>query len=147
MMHYYFHDLYRFVITLGVVKIPLGGDFISSQCKQFLDAEKINIVPSCFIASKTAVGAKEKAIHTMKPRVKGMTLSWYTYAVNVRNCLFKHLINFVIWYPFKKNCFSSSVLSKILNIRLSKFPNPSLMEGLLKHFHLSPMSFLMDIIR
>lgn len=44
------HDGY--VITQGIVKSPLGGDFITMQCRQFFEEKDIELVPACIIASK-----------------------------------------------------------------------------------------------
>lgn len=44
------HDGY--VITQGIVKSPLGGDFVTMQCKQFLEDRDIDLVPACLVASK-----------------------------------------------------------------------------------------------
>lgn len=40
---------------LAVVKSPIGGDALTSQCRQFLDEQRIEIVPRYLIASKVSV--------------------------------------------------------------------------------------------
>ncbi|KAG0423835.1 hypothetical protein HPB47_000407, partial [Ixodes persulcatus] len=47
------HDGY--VLTQAVVKSPLAGDFISMQCKQFLEEQGIDIVPTYMLASKASI--------------------------------------------------------------------------------------------
>lgn len=44
------HDGY--VITQGIVKSPLGGDFITMQCRQFFEEKEVELLPACLIASK-----------------------------------------------------------------------------------------------
>ncbi|PBC34385.1 ActinA [Apis cerana cerana] len=44
------HDGY--VITQGIVKSPLGGDFITMQCRQFFEEKEIELTPACLVASK-----------------------------------------------------------------------------------------------
>ncbi|TGZ32993.1 Actin-like protein 6A, partial [Temnothorax longispinosus] len=44
------HDGY--VITQGIVKSPLGGDFITMQCRQFFEEKDIELLPACLVASK-----------------------------------------------------------------------------------------------
>jgi len=64
------------------VKSPLGGDFISSQCKSFLEDSSIEIVPPYMIASKEQVWENEKAKFVKKvfPEV---TKSWHNYMTKV----------------------------------------------------------------
>lgn len=44
------HDGY--VITQGIVKSPLGGDFLTMQCRQFFEDKNVELVPACLVASK-----------------------------------------------------------------------------------------------
>ncbi|XP_022257476.1 actin-like protein 6B [Limulus polyphemus] len=44
------HDGY--VLTQAIVKSPLAGDFITMQCKQYLEDQEIEIIPAYMIAGK-----------------------------------------------------------------------------------------------
>jgi hypothetical protein len=70
---------------LGIVKSPLGGDFITSQCKLYLDENSIEIVPPYMIAGKEQVWETEKAKYTKRPNLPEVTKSWNNYMVKVRN--------------------------------------------------------------
>ncbi len=45
------HDGY--VLQHGIVKSPLGGDFMTMQCKQFLEEQGVELVAPYQIAGKT----------------------------------------------------------------------------------------------
>ncbi|XP_072163100.1 actin-like protein 6B [Diadema setosum] len=67
-----------YVNQSAIVKSPLGGDFITMQCKEFFDDEKIEIVPSYMIASKETV--KENAPPNFKKKeLPNVTRSWQNY--------------------------------------------------------------------
>ena len=44
------HDGY--VITQGIVKSPLGGDFLNMQCRQFFEERNVELIPACLVGSK-----------------------------------------------------------------------------------------------
>lgn len=52
------HDGY--VITQGIVKSPLGGDFITMQCRQFFEEKDVELVPACLVASKGKQSVSDK---------------------------------------------------------------------------------------
>ncbi|KAJ1526861.1 hypothetical protein ONE63_008419 [Megalurothrips usitatus] len=68
-----------FVLTQAIVKSPLGGDFISMQCKQYLQDSDIDLTPSYQIASKEAVKEKEKPRYVKKKIIPEVTQSWHNY--------------------------------------------------------------------
>ncbi|EEC12237.1 actin, putative, partial [Ixodes scapularis] len=73
------HDGY--VLTQAVVKSPLAGDFISMQCKQFLEEQGIDIVPTYMLASKEAVKEGEAPRWTKKNNLPDVNKSWHNYMV------------------------------------------------------------------
>ncbi|CAN7983732.1 unnamed protein product [Ixodes hexagonus] len=82
------HDGY--VLTQAVVKSPLAGDFISMQCKQFLEEQGIDIVPTYMLASKAsafffssaeAVKEGEAPRWTKKNNLPDVNKSWHNYMV------------------------------------------------------------------
>lgn len=49
------HDGY--VITQGIVKSPLGGDFITMQCRQFFEEKDVELSPACLVANKGKISS------------------------------------------------------------------------------------------
>ncbi|XP_037068027.1 actin-like protein 6A [Pollicipes pollicipes] len=74
------HDGY--VLTQGIVKSPLGGDFITAQCRQFFSQNEVEVVPPYMIASKEPVKDYEKAKWTRRANLPEVTKSWHDYMVN-----------------------------------------------------------------
>ncbi|XP_035726468.1 actin-like protein 6B [Vespa mandarinia] len=72
------HDGY--VITQGIVKSPLGGDFITMQCRQFFEEKDIELVPACLVASKDVVRERDPPRWTRRPGPQPTT-SWLSYMV------------------------------------------------------------------
>nr|CAG4642146.1 EOG090X0GT4 [Eurycercus lamellatus] len=68
-----------YVLTQGIVKSPLGGDFLTMQCKQLLDSKDIEVVPPYLIAAKEVVKDFEKPKWTRKPNLPEVTKSWHNY--------------------------------------------------------------------
>ncbi|XP_046483623.1 actin-like protein 6B isoform X1 [Neodiprion pinetum] len=72
------HDGY--VITQGIVKSPLGGDFITMQCKQFLEDKDIDLTPAYLVASKDVVREQDPPRWTRRPGPEPTT-SWLNHMV------------------------------------------------------------------
>ncbi|KAJ9592986.1 hypothetical protein L9F63_015356 [Diploptera punctata] len=68
-----------FVLSQAIVKSPLGGDYISMQCKNYLQENDIEVVPSYLIGSKEVVKEREKARWVKKRNVPEVTTSWHNY--------------------------------------------------------------------
>lgn len=68
----------------GIVKSPLGGDFITSQCRNYLEENGIEIIPPYMIAGKEQVWENDKAKFTKKANLPEVTKSWHNYMVKVR---------------------------------------------------------------
>ena len=49
-----------YVLTQAIVKSPLGGDYISMQCRQILQDNDIHLSPAYMIDSKEVVNDYEK---------------------------------------------------------------------------------------
>lgn len=73
------HDGY--VLTQAIVKSPLAGDFITMQCKQFLEESQIEVIPPYMIASKEVVKESEPAKWLRKNNIPEVTKSWHNYMV------------------------------------------------------------------
>ncbi len=75
------HDGY--VLQQAIVKTPLAGDFITMQCKTFLEEEeKLELVAPYQIASKEELQHPgDPAIWTKKPNLPEVTRSWHNYMI------------------------------------------------------------------
>ncbi|XP_040564619.1 actin-like protein 6B isoform X2 [Lepeophtheirus salmonis] len=71
------HDGY--VLQQAIVKSPLAGDFLTSQCKQFLDERNVEIIPPYIIASKEEVKEGDPPKWTKKKNIPDVTMSWHNY--------------------------------------------------------------------
>ena len=72
-----------FRLNSGIVKSPLGGDFLTMQCKQLLDSKDIEVIPPYMIAAKEAVKDFEKPKWTRKSNLPEVTKSWHNYMMKV----------------------------------------------------------------
>nr|ATP16751.1 actin [Adelphocoris suturalis] len=70
-----------YVLTQAIVKSPLGGDYITMQCKQLLQENDVEIIPTYMIGGKEPVKDREKAKWTMKKNLPEVTSSWHNYMV------------------------------------------------------------------
>ncbi|XP_015602812.1 actin-like protein 6B isoform X1 [Cephus cinctus] len=70
-----------FVLTQAIVKSPLGGDYISMQCRQFLQDNDIDLSPSYMVGSKEIVKDHEKPRWVKKKGLPEVTKSWHNYMV------------------------------------------------------------------
>lgn len=73
------HDGY--VMQQAIVKSPLGGDFVTNQCRQYFEEKGVEIVPSYQIAAKEVVKEGEPANWTKKKLPENLTQSWSNYMV------------------------------------------------------------------
>ena len=70
-----------YVLSQGIVKSPLGGDFLTMQCKNLLDEKEIEVIPPYMIAGKEVTKDYEKAKWTRKNNIPEVTKSWHNYMV------------------------------------------------------------------
>ena len=73
------HDGYA--LQQAIVKSPLAGDFVTTQCRQFLDEQKVEIIPPYLIGGKEEVREGEPAKWTKKKNVPEVTTEWHNYMV------------------------------------------------------------------
>ncbi|XP_023337860.1 actin-like protein 6B [Eurytemora carolleeae] len=71
------HDGY--VLQHAIVKSPLGADFLTNQCQQFLQEQKVEIIPPYQIAGKKEVNAGEKPKWDKRANLPEVTKSWLDY--------------------------------------------------------------------
>lgn len=68
-----------FVLSQAVVKSPLGGDYLSLQCRQYLEAQGIDLTPVYKIAQKDVVKERDNARFTLRKLPDNLTQSWQNY--------------------------------------------------------------------
>lgn len=73
------HDGY--VLQHAIVKSPLGADFLTGQCQQFLQDSGLEIIPPYMIKEKKEVTEGQKAQWTKKSVLPEVTKSWHDYQV------------------------------------------------------------------
>jgi len=66
-----------YVLSQAIVKSPLAGDFMTTQCKQLLQDKGVEICPSYMIAGKEEVKDGEPAKWTKKKDLPEVTKSWH----------------------------------------------------------------------
>jgi len=73
------HDGY--VLQHAIVKSPLGSDFLTGQCQQFLEDSRVELVASYQIKDKKEVAEGAKAKWTRKSNLPEVTKSWHDYQI------------------------------------------------------------------
>jgi len=99
------HDGY--VLQHAIVKSPLGADFLTNQCQQFLDDKKVDIVAPYQIKEKKEVGEGSKAKWTKKPNLPEVTKSWHEYQIREVVRDFQHNVLQVHEQPYNEETCSS----------------------------------------
>lgn len=84
------HDGY--VLQHAIVKSPLGSDFLTSQCQQFLEDKKIDMVAAYQIKDKREVNEGCKAKFTKKSNLPEVTKSWHEYQIRELTRDFQHQV-------------------------------------------------------
>lgn len=74
------HDGY--VLKQGIVKSPLGGDFVIMQCREIMKNLNIDVVPACMVASKETVKEGAPAVWEKKKDLPETTESWKKFIMN-----------------------------------------------------------------
>ncbi|XP_052896350.1 actin-like protein 6A [Anopheles moucheti] len=68
-----------YVLSQAVVKSPLGGDYLSLQCRHYLESQNIDLTPTYAIASKDVIKERDTARFTPKELPEKLTASWQQY--------------------------------------------------------------------
>ena len=87
------HDGY--VLQHAIVKSPLGADFLTGQCKQFLEDQHVEMVPPYMIKEKKEVNEGQKPQWTRKSNLPEVTKSWEDYQVWLTLRVFRTLFCYV----------------------------------------------------
>lgn len=68
-----------YVLSQAVVKSPLGGDYLSLQCRQYLEGQGIDLSPAYKISSKDVVKERDTPRFTLRTLPETLTQSWQNY--------------------------------------------------------------------
>lgn len=68
-----------YVLQQAVVKSPLGGDYLSLQCRQYLESQGIDLTPAYKIASKDVVKERDNPRFVQRKLPDNLTQSWQNY--------------------------------------------------------------------
>uniref|UniRef100_U5EXR6 Putative actin n=1 Tax=Corethrella appendiculata TaxID=1370023 RepID=U5EXR6_9DIPT len=68
-----------YVLSQAVVKSPLGGDYLSLQCRQYLETQNIDLTPAYGIAGKDVIKEKDPPRFTPRNLPEKLTQSWQQY--------------------------------------------------------------------
>jgi len=71
------HDGY--VLQKGIVRSPVAGDILTTQCTDLLAEWNVDVVPSYLIKSKEEVGEGEAPIYSIKSTLPELTTSYKNY--------------------------------------------------------------------
>lgn len=99
------HDGY--VLQHAIVKSPLGSDFLTTQCQQFLQDQHTEIIPPYMIAGKKEVNEGEKPKWDKKPNLPEVTKSWHAYQCREVVRDFQHSVLQVHDVPYSEDAVSS----------------------------------------
>lgn len=68
-----------YVLTQAVVKSPLGGDYLSLQCRTHLEQQGIDLTPVYGIASKNVIRERDNPQFTLRQLPDKLAPSWQNY--------------------------------------------------------------------
>lgn len=68
-----------YVLTQAVVKAPIGGDFLSRQCRQYLEGQGLDLSPAYLVQAKEVVKDREPPRFTPRTMPDRLTSSWQAY--------------------------------------------------------------------
>lgn len=68
-----------YVLTQAVVKSPLGGDYLSMQCRQHLENQGIDLTMGYTISGKDVVKERDQPRFTKRALPENLTSSWQQY--------------------------------------------------------------------
>lgn len=95
-----------YVLSQAVVKSPLGGDFLSRQCRQHLEKHGIDLSPVYKIASKDVVKERDNARFTLRKLPENLTQSWQNYMTQLMMQDFQMNVLQVLENPFDERVAS-----------------------------------------
>ncbi|GAB0093639.1 actin-like protein 6B [Sergentomyia squamirostris] len=68
-----------YVLTQAIIKSPLGGDYLSMQCRQYLESQGIDLTPAYCIQNKDVIKERDTPRFVMKNLPDKITASWQQY--------------------------------------------------------------------
>lgn len=95
-----------YVLTQAVVKSPLGGDYLSMQCRQQLEAQGVDLTMGYAISAKDAIKEKDQPRYTKKILPDGLTKSWQDYMLRQQLQDYQAAVVQVLESPFDERITS-----------------------------------------
>jgi len=99
------HDGY--VLQHAIVKSPLGSEFLTGQCQQFLEDRGIEVIAPYQIKEKKEVNEGQKAKWTRKSNLPEVTKSWHDYQTREVVRDFQHAVLQVHDQPYDEETCST----------------------------------------
>lgn len=88
------------MLAHAVVKSPAGGDYLSTQCRNYLTEKGIEIVPPSLVASKEVTKTDEPAIFKRRMVQSHLTDSWYSYMIKVYKKIYIYIRDTIKYYIY-----------------------------------------------
>lgn len=95
-----------YVLTQAVVKSPLGGDYLSLQCRNHLEAQHIDLQPVYAVASKMAIRERDQPQFVARQLPPNLTASWQSYMMRGLLQDFQSTVVQVLESPFDERAAS-----------------------------------------
>lgn len=67
------------MLSQAVLRSPIGGNYLSSQCRKYLESQGIDLTPGYMVATKESVREREPPRFTVKKMPDHLTNSWQQY--------------------------------------------------------------------
>ena len=100
------HDGYA--LRGATVRTPLAGDYVTVQCRSFMEQQGIEIVPPYMIQSKEAVKERMDPVWAKKD-LPPLTQSYCSYMNNVSSVLPSLAPETSLGWPLKLQCFQPTL--------------------------------------
>lgn len=94
------------MLTQAVVKSPLGGDYLSLQCRTYLEGQNIDLSPVYSVASKIAIRERDQPQFVARNLPDNITSSWQTYMLKGLLQDFQTTVVQVLESPFDERAAS-----------------------------------------
>lgn len=94
------------MLTQAVVKSPLGGDYLSLQCRTYLEGQNIDLSPVYSVASKIAIRERDQPQFVARTLPENITTSWSTYMMKGLLQDFQTTVVQVLESPFDERAAS-----------------------------------------
>lgn len=95
-----------YVLTQAVSKLPLGGDYLSLQCRNHLEAQNIDLTPVYGVASKHVIRERDPPQFVARALPDPLTATWKQYMLRGLLQDFQSTVVQVLESPFDERAAS-----------------------------------------